>query len=92
MKKRKVGAKKRMVKKSKQFRGSTRGQKGQKGGGQQGANKGAIYYKDRGFKKRGFKKAYRKLEAGDHKTYFDEFRDKDHKKKWKRFKDKHHYR
>lgn len=60
--------------------------------GRRGAKKGALFYKDKGYKKRGFKKNYQKVESGDHKTYFDEFRDKDSSKKWKDFKDKHHYR
>lgn len=34
---------------------------------------------------------YHKEEYGDHKTYFDEFRDKDFKKKWKGFHDKYGY-
>lgn len=63
-----------------------------RGHGLKGADKGALFYKDKGFKKRGFKRAYHKVESGDLKSYFDEFRDKDHKKKWKQFKDKHKYR
>lgn len=81
-----------MTKQDKEFKGTMRGRKMAKGGGQRGTKKGIVYYKDKGYKKKGFKKAYQKLESGDHKTYFDEFRDKDHKKKWKNFKDKHHYR
>lgn len=77
---------------NKEFKGIKSGKKKAKGGGQQGGNKGNLYYKDKGYKKHGFKKAYQKLETGDHKTYFDEFRDKDHNKKWKKFKDKHDYR
>lgn len=63
-----------------------------KGGKQLGGDKGAIYHKDKGYKKRGFKKKYEKLESGEQKSYFDEFRDKDHNKRWKEFDDKHNYR
>lgn len=76
----------------KEFIGSTKGNKLAKGDGHKGAKKGVLFFKDKGYKKRGFKRAYQKLESGDHKTYFDEFRDKDHKKKWKNYKDKHNYR
>lgn len=92
MKKRKHKMGKKMAKGYKEFKGATKGSKGKKGIGERGAKKGSLLYKDKGFKKRGFKKAYQKLESGDHKTYFDEFRDKDHKKKWKDFKDKHQFR
>lgn len=78
--------------KHKSFKGSTKGKKSAKGRAQRGGKKGSVYLKDKGYKKRGFKKAYQKVEAGDHKTYFDEFRDKDHSKKWKHFKDGHDYR
>ena len=77
---------------SKHFKGSTAGQQLARGSGRQGANKGAKLFKDKGYKKRGFKKVYHKLETGDHKTYFDEFRDKDHKDKWKKHDDYHKYR
>lgn len=92
MKKKKHKAKRKMAKDMKMFQGSTKGNKGKKGEGHRGAKKGIIFYKDKGYKKKGFKKAYQKLESGDHKTYFDEYRDKNHNKKWKNFKDKHKFR
>lgn len=76
----------------KHFRGQTSGLRAKRGRGSRGARKGAVYLKDKGYKKRGFKKAYHKLETGDHKTYFDEFRDKDHSRKWRKFDDRHKYR
>ena len=76
----------------KNFAGSIQGKKASSGSGHKGADKGANFFKNKGYKKRGFKKVYHKLETGDHKTYFDEFRDKDHNKKWKKFDDKHKYR
>lgn len=92
IKKKKHKAKRKMAKDMKMFQGSTKGNKGKKGEGHRGAKKGAIFYKDKGYKKKGFKKAYQKLESGDHKTYFDEYRDKNHNKNWKNFKDKHKFR
>lgn len=91
-KKRKRKAAKRYSNGLKEFKGLTKGSNAKKGLGLRGSKKGTLFYKDKGYKKRGFKKAYQKLESGDHKTYFDEFRDKDSKKKWKNFKDKHQYR
>lgn len=92
MYKKKRGSQQKLVAAKKHFKGSTSGKKASRGVGSRGADKGATYFKDKGFKKRGFKKVYHKLETGDHKTYFDEFRDKDHNKKWKKFNDKHKYR
>lgn len=92
MKKAKKKAKNKMSKSSKQFKGSTRGKNGKLSRGQRGAKKGSLYHKDKGYKKKGFKRVYKKMEAGDNKTYFDEFRDRDHNKKWKNHKDKYHYR
>lgn len=92
MRKKKRKSEKKLIAGKKHFAGATRGYKKSRGHGLKGANKGATYFKDKGYKKRGFKKAYHKLETGDHKTYFDEFRDKDHNKKWKKYDDKHKYR
>lgn len=76
----------------KEFKGSKRGSKKARGSKNLGANKGSVYYNDKGYKKRGFKKHYEKQESGEHKTYFDAFRDKDHKKRWSKFGDKNNYR
>ena len=92
MRKKKRKLEKKLIAGKKHFAGSTRGHKKAKGRAVKGANKNTKYYKDKGYKKRGFKKAYHKLETGDHKTYFDEFRDKDHNDKWKKYDDKHKYR
>lgn len=92
MSKKKRKSDKRLIGGKRHFAGSTRGHKQAMGRGAKGARKGLTYLKDKGYKKRGFKRAYHKLETGDHKTYFDEFRDKDHSKKWKDFDDKHKYR
>lgn len=91
-KKKKKKSKNKVYQIDKEFKGNKKGKKGKKGQGEKGANKGALYFKDQGYKKKGFKNAYKKVEEGNKKTYFDEFRDRDHNKKWKRFKDKHHYR
>lgn len=77
--------------KKKHFKGHSAGSKASKGIKADGADKGSNFYKDKGYKKKGFKRVYHKLESGDHKTYFDEFRDKDHKKKWKKYNDKSKY-
>lgn len=92
MKRRRRKSEKRLISDKKHFEGLTKGKKLGHGHKVHGAKKGAHYLKDKGYKKRGFKKSYHKLETGDHKTYFDEFRDKDRAKKWKNFDDKHMYR
>ena len=75
----------------KYFAGGQRGKKLSGGHGTRGARKGSKYHKDKGYKKRGFKRSYHKLETGDQKSYFDEFRDKDSDNKWKRFENKHKF-
>lgn len=92
MRKKKKKSQKKLLAGKKHFAGSIRGHKQARGKGIKGGRKGATYYKDKGYKKKGFKRAYHKLETGDHKTYFDEFRDKDQKKKWNNYDDKHKYR
>lgn len=89
---RKKKSHKRLHAADKYFHGAQSGKKAAKGKGHKGADTGELYYKDKGFKKKGFKRAYHKVESGDHKSYFDEFRDKDHKKKWKQYSDRHKYR
>lgn len=45
-------------------------------------------YKDKGAKKKGFKKSYHKVEWGDKKKYHNNFRNKKWKKKFKKWKKK----
>lgn len=92
MRKRKKKLAKRLSADKKHFEGLTKGQKLDNGIKDNGLKKGASFLKDKGYRKKGFKRSYHKLETGDHKTYFDEFRDKDHSKKWKKLGDKHDYR
>ncbi|KAG9509337.1 Aldehyde dehydrogenase family 3 member B1 [Fragariocoptes setiger] len=92
MKHKKYGKQSSQHKKGKEFKGVKMGKKAIKGHGRQGGKKGLKFYKDKGYKKRGFKNRYHKEESGDHKTYFDEFRDKDFKKKYKKFDDNYDYK
>ena len=92
MYKKKRNSKRKLAAKNKSFAGKVMGKKSSRGSKEAGAKNGAKVYKDKGYKKRGFKKAYHKVESADHKTYFDEFRDKDSKKKWKNYDDEHNYR
>lgn len=77
--------------KEKKFKGAKKGKKIKKGKGGQGGKKGKKKFKDKGYKKKGFKNVYHKEEFGQKKSYFDEFRDKDFKKKWKKFDDNYKY-
>jgi hypothetical protein len=92
MKKKKRKSEKEMMASKKHFEGLSKGKKLGRGHKTDGGKKGSAYLKDKGYKKKGFKRSYHKLETGDHKTYFDEFRDKDHHKKWKDYDDEHKYR
>lgn len=77
--------------KEKKFKGAKKGKKIKKGKGGQGGKKGKKKFKDKGYKKKGFKNVYHKEEYGQKKSYFDEFRDKDFKKKWKKYDDNYKY-
>lgn len=77
--------------KEKKFKGAKKGKKIKKGKGGQGGKKGKKKFKDKGYKKKGFKNVYHKEEFGQKKSYFDEFRDKDFKKKWKKYDDNYKY-